>query len=233
SWLKDYLYIPMGGNRSGSAFSFISLGVILLFFIFLSQNLILIPIIISSLIFIFILLRIAPSIKKHITTNINLLMTMLLGGLWHGANWTFVIWGGLNGIGIVVYKYWRRISPYEKSNHWIANTWKIFLTFTFITFTRIWFRGESMPQTMDMLSQIGTQFSWNLFPEIASSYWKVYSVMAFGLIVHWIPEKGKQMYRNWFMKRPMYQQIGIAVLVVFIIFQFVSADLQPFIYFQF
>ncbi|MCG8700459.1 MAG: hypothetical protein MI922_20560, partial [Bacteroidales bacterium] len=49
SWLKDYLYIPMGGNRSGSAFSFISLGVILLFFIFLSQNLILIPIIISSL----------------------------------------------------------------------------------------------------------------------------------------------------------------------------------------
>lgn len=84
-----------------------------------------------------------------------------------------------------------------------------------------------------MLKQITGEFQWNLLPQVFAGYWKVYLVMAFGLVVHWIPEKGKQMYRNWFIRRPMYQQIGIAILVVFIIYQFMSADLQPFIYFQF
>lgn len=158
---------------------------------------------------------------------------MLLGGLWHGSNWTFVLWGGLNGLGVLVSKYWRRISPYEKSTHWIVNTWKIALTFTFITFTRIWFRGESMQGTMDMLKQITTAFQWDLLPEIIIGYWKVYAVMTIGLVVHWIPEKGKQMYRNWFIRRKYYQQALLCILVVFIIFQFISADLQPFIYFQF
>ena len=233
SWLKDYLYIPMGGNRRGSSFTYISLGTILLFSAFLSQNLMLLPIFISTVLFFYLLTRISPGLKKHINTNINILLTMLLGGLWHGSNWTFVLWGGLNGLGVVVYKYWRKISPYEKSTHWLANTWKIAFTFTFITFTRIWFRGESMPKTMDMLHQIFGEFQWNLLGQVLVGYWKVYLVMAFGLVVHWIPEKGKQMYRNWFIRRPMYQQISIAVLVMFIIYQFMSADLQPFIYFQF
>ena len=57
-----------------------------------------------------ILTRYFPGIKLSISTNINLMMTMLLGGLWHGSNWTFVIWGGLNGLGIIAYKFWRKIS---------------------------------------------------------------------------------------------------------------------------
>ena len=233
SWLKDYLYIPMGGNRRGSAFTYISLSVILLFVAFLAQDLMLIPIFALSAASVYVLTRLFPAFKKHVNTNINILLTMLLGGLWHGSDWTFVIWGGLNGLGVVAYKYWRRISPYEKSNHWLVNSWKIFFTFSFITFTRIWFRGESFQGTMEMLSQIGGHFAWPLVPQMFSGYWKVFAVMAFAMIVHWVPEKGKQRYRNWFIARPVYQQIGIASLVVFIIYQFVSADLQPFIYFQF
>ena len=90
-----------------------------------------------------------------------------------------------------------------------------------------------MQGTMEMLNQIGMHFSWNLLPEVLLGYWKVYTVMTIALIIHWIPEKGKQAYRNWYIERPLYQQLILCVFVVFLIYQFVSADKQPFIYFQF
>jgi alginate O-acetyltransferase complex protein AlgI len=145
----------------------------------------------------------------------------------------FVIWGGLNGLGIIVYKFWRKISPYENSTHWIVNTWKILLTFTFITFTRIWFRGESMQGTFDLMRQISSHFGWPMVPQMILNYWKVFILMAVGFIIHWLPESLKVWYRNWFINRPVYQQIAICVLVVFVLYQSVSAGLQPFIYFQF
>ncbi len=107
TWLKDYLYIPLGGNRKGK-----------------------------------------------IMTDVNLMITMLLGGLWHGASWQFVVWGGLNGVGLVIYKQWKKISPYEKSKHWAVRFWKIFNTFVFITFTRIWFRSESMEKANQLIRQV-------------------------------------------------------------------------------
>jgi len=161
------------------------------------------------------------------------MMTMLLGGLWHGSSWMFVLWGGLNGVGIVVYKFWKKISPYENSTHWLVNAWKIFFTFTFITFTRIWFRGESMQGTYELLSQVSTNFAWPLVPSMILNYWKVFLLMIFALVVHWLSDSVKVKYRDWFIARPLYQKIGIAVVVIFIIYQSVSAGLQPFIYFQF
>lgn len=233
SWLKDYLYIPMGGNRGGSKFTYISLFSILAFIILISQNALIIPIIVFVIGGIWILTKYFPSIKLTVSTNINLLLTMLIGGLWHGSSWMFVIWGGLNGLGIIVYKFWRKVSPYEASTHWLANTWKILITFCFITFTRIWFRGESMQGTAELISQISSNFAWHLVPEMALSYWKVLAMMAFGLIVHWLPEKLKIAYRDWFIERPIYQKIIIASVAVIIIYQSISADMQPFIYFQF
>ena len=56
-------------------------------------------------------------------TNVNIMITMLLGGLWHGASWNFVLWGGLNGLGIVVYKIWRRFSPWENKARWWNRIW--------------------------------------------------------------------------------------------------------------
>ncbi len=233
SWLKDYLYIPMGGNRGGSAFTYISLTVILLFVVLIAGKLILIPIFIFVISVIWLLTRFFPSIKLTLSTNINLMMTMLLGGLWHGSSWMFVLWGGLNGVGIVVYKFWKKISPYENSTHWLVNAWKIFFTFTFITFTRIWFRGESMQGTYELLSQVSTNFAWPLVPSMILNYWKVFLLMIFALVVHWLSDSVKVKYRDWFIARPLYQKIGIAVVVIFIIYQSVSAGLQPFIYFQF
>ena len=57
-----------------------------------------------------------PEKRKKITTNINAMDTMLLGGLWHGASWNFMIWGGLNGIGMVFYKFWKNWSIYRFSS---------------------------------------------------------------------------------------------------------------------
>ncbi len=233
SWLKDYLYIPMGGNRGASKFTYISLFVILAFVVLLSQKLILIPIFTFIIGTIWLLTIFFPSIKLTLSTNINLIMTMLLGGLWHGSSWMFVIWGGLNGLGLITYKFWRKISPYETINTWYVNAWKIFFTFSFITFTRIWFRGESMQGTAELLSQVATNFGWEALPAMLQSYWKPLAMMAFGLIMHWLPEKIKCAYRDWYINRPLYQKILLASLIIFIIYQSVSAELAPFIYFQF
>ncbi len=233
TWLKDYLYIPMGGNRGSSVFTYASLAFVLLFVVLIAQKLILIPIFIFIISIIWLLTRFFPTIKLTLSTNINLMMTMLIGGLWHGSSWMFVIWGGLNGLGIIVYKFWRKISPYEHSTHWLANTWKILFTFSFVTFTRIWFRGESMQDTFDLLGQISSHFGWPMVPEMILNYWKVFLLMAVGFIIHWVPESFKVRYRDWFINRPVYQQIAVCVLAVFVIYQSVSAGLQPFIYFRF
>jgi D-alanyl-lipoteichoic acid acyltransferase DltB (MBOAT superfamily) len=233
SWLKDYLYIPMGGNRGGSLFTYFSLATILIFIILLAGKLWLAPLFIIIIVFIWLLVRLFPGLRLTISTNINIMMTMLLGGLWHGSSWMFVLWGGLNGVGVVVYKFWKKISPYENSTHWLANFWKIFITFNFITFTRIWFRGESMQGTYDLLNQVSSSFGWLLLPEMVTTYWKVFLVMIFGYVVHWLPESLKIKYRDWFINTPVYLKIIICTVIVFIIYQSLSAELQPFIYFQF
>jgi D-alanyl-lipoteichoic acid acyltransferase DltB (MBOAT superfamily) len=186
SWLKDYLYIPLGGNRHGEA-----------------------------------------------RTNINLMLTMLLGGLWHGASWQFVIWGGLNGLGLLVYKYWRRISPYENLTHWTIHLWKVLLTFNFITFTRIWFRSESMQQAGQMISQIWNNFDFQVIPQVVISFKPVIFMMIFGYTLHWLPDRFKGWYRDWFIRTPVYVKMVLSCIVIFIIYQAWSSELQPFIYFQF
>jgi D-alanyl-lipoteichoic acid acyltransferase DltB (MBOAT superfamily) len=186
SWLKDYLYIPLGGNRKGK-----------------------------------------------IMTDVNLMITMLLVGLWHGASWQFIIWGGLNGLGLIVYKQWKRIPPYEKSKHWAVRFWKIANTFVFITFTRIWFRSESMEKANALIHQVLHEFNVGIIPEVVWSYRLVFAVMALGYFTHWVPERWKLNLLNAFIRTPLWAKVLIAVLMVFIIYQSWSSDLQPFIYFQF
>ncbi|MCK5135146.1 MAG: MBOAT family protein [Bacteroidales bacterium] len=186
SWLRDYLYIPLGGNRKG-----------------------------------------------RIMTDVNLMITMLLGGLWHGASWQFLVWGGLNGVGLVVYKLWKRISPYEKSKHRAVRFWKIFNTFLFITFTRIWFRSESMEKANQFIYQVTREFNGSIIPQVLWSYRLVFLVMALGYFTHWVPERWKLALLDWFIRIPIWAKVLITALVIFAIYQSWSAELQPFIYFQF
>jgi D-alanyl-lipoteichoic acid acyltransferase DltB (MBOAT superfamily) len=186
SWLKDYLYIPLGGNRKGK-----------------------------------------------LRTNINLMITMLLGGLWHGADMKFIIWGGLNGIGLIIYKFWKKISPYEnKKNIWV-HIWKIFLTFNFITFTRIWFRSNDMDSVNAMLFQLTHSMDLSVAPAVIGSFKMVFAVMVFGYVLHWLPQGWKDSLMNWFIRIPHWVKVIIVVVLVFLIYQTQTTDLQPFIYFQF
>ncbi|HRX12985.1 MAG TPA: MBOAT family O-acyltransferase, partial [Draconibacterium sp.] len=233
SWLKDYLYIPIGGNRSGSVFSYVSLGVILAIILLLIGKLILVPITIGIILLVVLLVRFFPSVKRNIDTNINLMLTMLLGGLWHGASLNFIIWGGLNGIGLVVYKFWRKISPWEKHNNRVAIIWKIAVTFSFITFTRVFFRGESIDIVKKMMHQIGSAFNFSIIPEVLIAYKWVFLVMLFGFVIHWLSENLKQKIADWFIATPIWLKAVIATVVVVVVYQSVSSDMQAFIYFQF
>jgi D-alanyl-lipoteichoic acid acyltransferase DltB (MBOAT superfamily) len=233
TWLKDYLYIPMGGNRGGSFFSFLMIGISIFFISLLSGSvLVLIGLVLTVAISIF-MAQFIPAFKNWIITNINVMLTMLIGGLWHGASWNFVVWGGLNGLGIVVYKLWRKISPWESKNTWYKRAWAIFLTFNFITFTRIWFRSESFEKASQLIHQIQTNFAFDLAPEISIAFWKVFATMILGYIIHWLPESFKVKYRTWFTRQKTGVQILISFVVVVVLYQVVSAEMQPFIYFQF
>lgn len=233
SWLKDYLYIPIGGNREGSVFSYIGLGIILAIIVLLAGKLILVPIFAVAVLIVALLVRFVPGVKRSVDTNINLMLTMLLGGLWHGASWQFIIWGGLNGIGLVFYKFWRKISPWEKYSNWAVNIWKIAVTFSFITFTRIFFRSESMQVVNGMMHQIANDFNFKLIPEILVAYKWVFLVMLFGFFIHWLSENWKERIANWFIGTPLWLKAVIAAVVVIVVYQSISSEMQAFIYFQF
>jgi D-alanyl-lipoteichoic acid acyltransferase DltB (MBOAT superfamily) len=233
TWLRDYLYIPMGGNRGGSLFSWIMTGVVLVMLTLLTGELLLPFVFLSAAALCAVIAHIWPPFRSMLTTNINLMLTMLIGGLWHGASWMFVIWGGLNGIGLLIYKGWSRISPWGKSTHWFAHLQAVAITFTFISFTRFWFRGESLEDVNDMLGQITNDFGWALVGDVLYGFRNVMLVMLAGYVIHWLPERTKEWYRATFAALPLWAMVLVCATVVFAVYQTVTAEMVPFIYFQF
>ena len=160
---------------------------------------------------------------------------MVVGGLWHGASENFVIWGAMNGAALIFYNYWKKVSPYEKSNNFIVHFWKIFLTFNFITFTRIWFRLDGEGEPLAMLNQIWNHFGfdWKTFGMVLWSFQSVFWVILIGYIIHWLPNKIKETYEGWFSKSPLVVQALSVAIIVIIMYQAVSDTFKPFVYFQF
>jgi hypothetical protein len=83
------------------------------------------------------------------------------------------------------------------------------------------------------MNQITGNFGWAQVPAMVLSYWKVFAIMTLGFVLHWLPGSLKDRGMNWFVATPVYQKVILSTLVVFIIYQSVSAGLQPFIYFRF
>lgn len=233
TWLQDYLYIPIGGNRGGSAFSYGAIVVVMIASAILSGSWWL-PVIMALVLFGFSFGSAYSSrFRLWMEHNINLMLTMLLGGLWHGSSWNFVIWGGLNGLGLVVYKMWKKISPWGDKSKWYFRAWGIALTFTFITFTRTWFRNESFDKALLMLRRIGSSFQVELAAEVVAATWSVFAMMALGMVIHWLPSNWKNAYREKFASAHWSMQLVLSMIAIVIAYQVLSADLQPFIYFAF
>lgn len=235
SWLRDYLYIPLGGNRTGSIGSYIAIFFIFVFLIFITQwyELLFVYAGLTALYLLGILF--IKDFKRYVHRDLNLIITMVVGGLWHGASENFVIWGAMNGLALVIYKYWRKISFYENSNFWLAHFWKIFITFNFITFTRIWFKLEGDGEPLIMLDQIWNHFgfTWDLFVKVLQTYQAVFWIMLAGFIVHWMPGGVKTTYTGWFTRMPMPLQALSVAVIVFLIYQAVGTESPPFVYLQF
>lgn len=231
-WLKDYVYIPLGGNRKGTWMSFF-LAFLGLLGVAVSVESYWVSWGMAALIGVFYFMyRRFAQFRLKVNTNINLMLTMLLGGFWHGASWNFVFWGGLNGAGLVVHKAWKRIRPYD-ANHFLARFLGVIITFAFISFTRIWFRSPTWETSMQILGRMTTNMQWNLFDEVVAGFWKPLSVFAVGMLIHWIPEPIKSAYRRRFSKSSIWVQGLAAFLAILFMYQVMTADSQPFIYFQF
>jgi NADH:ubiquinone oxidoreductase subunit 6 (subunit J) len=127
---------------------------------------------------------------------------------------------------------------------WISNAWAVFQTFVFITFTRLFFRSgsnldpalaneEAWNTAKNMVTQIGSAWNLSILPRVAWQHRYVLIVFAVGMLIHWIPEKWKRRYRIRFASLPLFLMVLAVFLVVVFVYQFITADLQSFIYFQF
>ncbi|MBO5862719.1 MAG: MBOAT family protein [Paludibacteraceae bacterium] len=293
-WLQDYLYIPMGGNRGATFGTYCCIVTITAIGVILSGSLWVAAAISVIAIIITVVIWLKPEKRLKIHTNMNSMNTMLLGGIWHGASWNFMIWGGLNGIGMVVFKFWKNRNVYLRTGIllllliaflalaifypapafnigvvWVGvifigtfirmvynlfngkskfstleYCWAVFQTFVFITFTRLFFRSGSNldPEeanltawntAKDMVSQIGGKWDLNVIPQMVSEYSGVFMLIVIGMVIHWIPENFKRRYRIWFAKMPLPLMLLAVIVVVFVVYQFITSDLQKFIYFQF
>ena len=235
SWLRDYLYIPLGGNRSGGIGTYIATMVILIFLIFITQWYWLLFIYLGLMIIYIGVSLLFPGFKRYVHRDLNLIITMVIGGLWHGASENFVIWGAMNGAALIIYNHWRKISPYENSTTLFTRFWRIFITFNFITFTRIWFRLEDDGAPANMLTQIWYHFDLNsdTFNTLMTGFDTALYVMIFGYILHWLPSKVKEFGERKFTALPMVLQSAVVAIILIIIYQAFSDTFKPFVYFQF
>ena len=233
TWLKDYLYIPLGGNRTGSWAS-VTIALVLVSVALIGVGNPYFSLIIGLLLLGGTLLAMKSERFQHyITTNINLMLTMVLGGLWHGASWKYILWGGINGLGIVFYKLWRKVSPYEHSTHWLAHFWKVFSTFIFIVFVRLYFRGEDMERIGQFYDQLWNNMDLSSSGQVLWYFRDAFAVILLGYTVHWLPQSLKDKIEEAYYQSPIWVKALIMAVVAVICYQTFSNDAPAFIYFQF
>lgn len=235
SWFRDYLYIPLGGNKTGGLATYIASLIIFIFLLFITQWYELIYVYGGLMTLYFIVWFYFPFYKNCIHRDLNLLITMVVGGLWHGASENFVIWGTMNGIALIVYNYWKKISPYENSTALIVRFWRIFITFQFITFTRIWFRLEDSSQPLAMINHIWNHLDlkWDIVKLVFQTYSSVFWIITLGYFLHCMPQSWKDKGQDCFTKMNLGLKSIIIVICVFLMYQAISDTFKPFVYFQF
>ncbi len=184
TWLRDYLYIPLGGNRG-----------------------------------------------SELKTYRNLMLTMVLGGLWHGASWSFVFWGFLHGIGLAATRVYQRSRPRPREGNEpsaLGRVAGVFFTFHYVCLAWIFFRAGSFKQALAVLRQLGTftTFHPNLGPYVAG-------VLGIGLLSHFVPDRSYDRIKGAFTALPAPAQGLVLFGVAVALHEVASTAAVPFVYFQF
>jgi alginate O-acetyltransferase complex protein AlgI len=184
SWLRDYLYIPLGGNRKGV-------------------------------------------VRQYI----NLFLTMLLGGLWHGASLTFLAWGALHGVALAIDKLFQSVVKPRSS--WFTKLVGWFITFHFVCFCWIFFRAGTFEVATQVIHQITHALRPDLLPAVVASFRPVFALVALGYILHFLPDSFTFQLEGALARRSVVTQAVLVTVVIWLVIQVKSAEIQPFIYFQF
>ncbi|GAB4123353.1 MAG: hypothetical protein Fur0027_00610 [Raineya sp.] len=292
SWLRDYLYISLGGSRKTSLFTYATLPlciaivllnspfalaswiffVLFLFFwvmwlikfqdawgyvglhiltfwagLLYTQKAYIAFFVIVFLFVMWLSAIWSPKRRQMLSTDANLMITMLLGGLWHGASWRFMIWGALHGLALGLHKTWLQLTAgnifFSKNKLW--SFFSKILTFHFICVCWIFFRANSIniiaeEQIADIqvaqiiLQKIFYHFQWHLVPEVITAYRWLLGGLFLAYAAHFLPEKWKLYCQQLFIKLPDFMKALLIVMwIIGVFYQMRSADIQPFIYFQF
>jgi D-alanyl-lipoteichoic acid acyltransferase DltB (MBOAT superfamily) len=180
TWLRDYLYKPLGGSRQGA-----------------------------------------------FKTYRNLMITMVLGGLWHGASWNFVVWGALHGGALAGTRMWQRRGGAAGAAR-IPRMLGTALTFHFVCFAWIFFRAPTFDHAMLALSQLG-RGAWTM----AHVTPKVLPVVGAAMILHFVPRPWEARAREAFARAPAVVQGLILAAAALGLHVAASAKPEPFVYGQF
>lgn len=185
TWLRDYLYIPLGGSRHGVGVMFFAL-----------------------------------------------FATMLLGGLWHGAAWTFVIWGGAHGLGLVISKLVDRL-PGALRQRSLFRYVRAFVTFHIVCALWVFFRCSTLFGAYEVFGRIFYDFRPSLILDVVEGYARPIALIALGYLLHWLPFQVVESVRGAFISSPLWVRFALSFLLVLLFLNVQQAGMQPFIYFNF
>lgn len=186
TWFRDYVYIPLGGNRKG-----------------------------------------------RWRMYLNNFLTMLVAGLWHGASWMFVIWGGLHGLGLVVHKFFsRQLNLSIPSTH-LGNFVSWLLAYVYVCFAWSFFRAKDMDVLADLYSKIATDFSIDYFVPFLNAR-LVWSLCVVGVMLSYLmPERVYNRMQLRFITLPWIVKFLLFVVCLQMVVEVSQESVQPFIYYQF
>lgn len=245
TWLKDYLYFSVGGNRRGTFWGYffptLFFGATLFWAVKMYDTTPIPLYIVAGAIIVFVLaIVVAKDRKKSVRSHFNQMTTMLLGGLWHGANLRFIIWGALHGLALAVHKTFMDFFPAKKEDEkkgFFSSTVNIIfviITFHFVAFCWIFFRAKDFDIALTVMNNIAElQFDWHKWQTIIEGYRNVFLLMAIGFVWHFFPQNMNDQLKNFFGSMPILFKAVIVALTFWVVYATASSGAQPFIYFQF
>ncbi len=235
SWLKDYLYIPLGGNRSGSFGSIFFIALAMILSVAVTQWLWLIPIYVIGTVWIYLRMKKDEKTRAKTYTYMNNMVTMLLGGLWHGAGWAYAFWGFLHGMYLIGQRVlgppWTRMLNAIRTPQFIQNALAILIVYFLTCVAWIFFRAPTFDIAGQVIKGIVSFDAFN-FGSVVNKFWVAKGFILILILLLIEVANLRFTFYKVIQKNPLFRVASFAVLLWLISF-FGSFGSNSFIYFQF